>query len=54
MGIIGDNYVILNDMKTLQTLIRRASSKNKTKKEIQEILDEMYLILEEDIKKMGY
>ncbi len=53
MGVIGDIYVIENDLHTLQYLIQKASAKNKTKKEIQALLDEMCLIIEEDIKKIG-
>lgn len=53
MGLISDLYAIDNDLGTLQVLIRKASAKNRTKKEIQELLDEMYLIIEEDKKRIG-
>lgn len=54
MGIQSYIDQLYSDLTKMQCLIMKASQKSRTKKEIQELLDEMAVLIDEDIKKLRY
>lgn len=54
MGIQSYIDQLYSDLTKMQYLIMKASQKSRTKKEIQELLDEMAVLIDENIKKLRY